>query len=153
MQIRLTKRSLRAELACRRADGSHTSARLGPGLPFHDLAHFVVERQCGLRRGFFGNIAAGYALDELADKAVIRALGAESWTAEVLARALGSLATGACTPEGFCGLVEAELDTLRLPRPEILSASLAASMQTELQALVGRYNALPCGESLRLEFE
>ncbi len=79
---------------CVRDDGSTTQAETGPGLPGHDLLHYVAERALGLRRGFFGNVAAGRSLAALGDPAVIRALDEEAWTAEALARALGATATG-----------------------------------------------------------
>ena len=80
----------RNQLACVRADGTRTTANLRPRLPPHDLAHYVVERQFGLRKGFFGNIAAGYSIEALSDKEVMKSLSGESWVAEILARALAS---------------------------------------------------------------
>lgn len=135
-----------------RADGSRTSAKLGPGLPGHDLAHFVVERHCRLRLGFFGNVAAGYSLEALSDKAVIRTLGAESWLAEVLARALGSLATGACAPEQFTALVREELVRLGIALPEHLTSATGVQMLSELKQLSERYDSLTNGQSLCLRF-
>lgn len=153
MQIQLTRTERRTRLTCLREDGSRTTASVGPGLPYHDLAHYVVETRLCLRRGFFGNVAAGYSLEALADKAVITTLGAESWTAEILARALGALATGAATPEQFSGLVNAELGERGTPPLENLSASFAAGMLAEFKALIGRFEALPNGGTLGLEFE
>jgi len=135
-----------------RDDGSRTTAQLGPGLPHHDLAHYVVERYFGLRHGFFGNVASGYTLEALSDKAVIRALGAESWLAEVLARAVGSLATGACTFEQFPTLISEELVHRGIQMPERLTAAAGAEMLRELNQLIERYDSLANGESLSLRF-
>jgi hypothetical protein len=60
------------------SDKSCEIASLGPGLPHHDLAHFVVERRWNLRAGFFRNIAGGYSFAQLSDKDVIKKLGAQS---------------------------------------------------------------------------
>jgi hypothetical protein len=152
MRIEITKRERRSRLTCVRADGSRTTADVGPALPYHDLSHYVVETRMGLQHGFFGHVASGYSLQALADKTVISSLPPESWTAEILARGLGALATGAATPEQFSELVNAEIEQRRAPRLENLSAALAASMLAQLEALVGRYDALPDGGSLRLEF-
>ncbi len=153
VEIRITKKERRNQLTCVRPDGSRTTAGLGPGLPHHDLAHYVVERRFGLRRGFFGNIASGYSLDALSDKEVIRTLDAESLVAEILARGLGALATGACTPEQFSALVNQEILGMGLPPLESLSAEGAADMLLEFNELTGRYAALRSGDSLRLHFE
>ena len=102
MLIRVHKGAGRHRLVCVRDDGSTTQAETGPGLPAHDLAHFVAERALGLGRGFFGNIAAGRTLAELGDAAVIRTLDAEAWVAESLARALGATVTGGCSRIGSC---------------------------------------------------
>ena len=58
MRVVVHKADGRHRLVCVREDGSMTQAETGPGLPAHDLAHFVAERAFGLRRGFFGNVAA-----------------------------------------------------------------------------------------------
>ena len=138
-------------LSCARPDGTTTSADLGPNLPHHDLAHFVVERVFGLRTGFFGNIARGYTPTQLSDKYVIMSLGVEPYRAEILARALGSLHTGACSPEQFEDLANAELSTLGLPRmtitPDIREALLA-----EFKGHLATYQGLRDGESLTLAF-
>jgi hypothetical protein len=153
MEIQLTKRDGRNQLTCVRADGSRTSANLGPGLPYHDLAHYVVERSFKLRQGFYGNIAAGYSIDALSDKNVIKTLASESWTAEILARALGSLLSGACTSQQFSSLVNEELAHLGLPRVESITAERISEMRVEYQQLVARYDSLVSGGAMSLVFD
>src|SRR5690606_2784722 len=114
MQVRITRKGARNQLACFRPDGSSAAASLGPNLPHHDLAHFVVERAFGLQDGFFGHIARGYSPSQLSAKATILSLGAAPYRAEILARALGSLSTGACTPDQFEELVNLELAGMSL---------------------------------------
>ena len=63
MQVRFTKLAgRRYEVAVERVHGPRLEPRNGPGydarLP-HDLAHFAVEEQLGLRLGVFGQLAAG----------------------------------------------------------------------------------------------
>lgn len=152
MQIEIEKRAGRNRLACVRSDGSYTSADVGPGLPYHDLAHYVVETRLELRHGFYGHVLDGLTLQALSDKAVIRTLGAEAWTAETLAGALGALASGAATPDQFCEIVNAQLAMRGLPRLEILTEAVATSLLGEFRALIARYDALADGGSLRLEF-
>jgi hypothetical protein len=149
MLIRVHKGAGRHRLVCVRNDGSTTQAETGPGLPAHDLAHFVAERALGLGRGFFGNIGAGRTLAELGDAAVIRRLEPEAWVAESLARALGATVTGGCGVAELPALVRAELGADALPA---LTATTAAAMAAELTALLAAWRALPDGEALVLEW-
>jgi hypothetical protein len=152
VDIRITKKGSRNVLSCARPDGTTASADLGPNLPHHDLAHFVVERAFDLKDGFFGNIARGYTPAQLSDKNIIRRLGAEPYRAEILARALGSLHTGACSPEQFEELVNAELTALGLSsmliEPGVLEALLA-----EFNGHLTTYRDLREGESMTLVFQ
>ena len=149
MRVRIHKGDGRHRLVCVRDDGSSTQAETGPGLPAHDLAHWVAERALGLRRGFYGNLAAGRTIGELGDPAVIRTLPAEAWTAETLARALGALATGGCRVDELPALVRAELGADALPA---LDAALARRMADDFAALLASWRALPDGESLTLDW-
>jgi hypothetical protein len=151
MKIAITRKGGRYRLSCFRADGSSTSADAGPGLPHHDLCHFVVERRFGLARGFFGNIAAGRTIAELGEKDVILSLPPESLRAEILARALGSLATGACRADQFEELVNTELAQWKIGEMAIAPGE-AEKLLGELEGLLGRLGMLEDGESLTLEF-
>ncbi|MGZ3439228.1 MAG: hypothetical protein ACXVDD_06920 [Polyangia bacterium] len=148
MRIQVHKGGGRHRLICVRDDGSTTQSATGPGLPAHDLAHFVAERALGLRRGFFGNVAAGRTIAELGDPAVIRTLDAEAWAAETLARALGATATGGCRVDELPELVRAELGPDALPA---LDREVARAMAADFAALLAAWSALPEGEALALE--
>lgn len=152
MKIAVTRKGGRFRLSCYRADGSSTSADVGPGLPHHDLCHFVVERRFGLARGFFGNIASGRTISELGEKEVILSLPPEALKAEILARALGSLATGACRAGQFEELVNTELAQWKIEEMEI-APDEAEALLGELEGLLGQLGALEDGDSLALQFE
>jgi hypothetical protein len=70
MRILLTKlndASHRFEIV--RADGSGERAELETrSTLLHDLVHYAVEAQAGLTSAFFGRLASGDALAELADR-------------------------------------------------------------------------------------
>jgi hypothetical protein len=151
MVIRITKKGSRNVMVCVRPDGSTVAADLGPSLPYHDLAHFVVERAFGLEDGFFGNIARGYTPAQLSDKEVILSLGVAPYRAEVLARALGSMKTGACAPEQFEELVNAELSHLSLSM--CIAADTRDAMMVEFKGLIDKYGGLLDGESMTLQFD
>jgi hypothetical protein len=151
MVIRITKKGSRNVMVCVRPDGSTVAADLGPSLPYHDLAHFVVERAFGLEDGFFGNIARGYTPAQLSDKNVILSLGPEPYRAEILARALGSLKTGACAPEQFEELVSAELSRLSLSM--CIAADTRDAMMVEFKGLIDKCVGLMDGDSMTLLFD
>lgn len=152
MLIEISKRERRYQLTCRRADGSFTSADVGPQLPFHDLAHYVVETRMGLRGGFFGSVASGYDLPALGDANVITTLGPEATIAEILARALAALATGAATPEQLSDLVRTETQQLRVAPIEHLTAPLGEAWLAQLRSLLAQLAGLSSGATLRLIF-
>ncbi len=152
MNITFSRKGGRTRLICRRADGTFTSADLGPSLPAHDFAHLIVERTLRLPAGFFANIAKGYSIQQLSDAVTIRSLGADPYAAEILARALGSLATGACTAEQFPELVGTELRQIGLSVPGGVSAESAICMVEELQSFLKRFAELAPGESMELQF-
>jgi len=152
VKIVLSRKAGRARMTCWRADGTSTGADLGPSLPGHDLAHYVVEKTLRLPSGFFVHVARGYSIQQLSDAATIRSLGTEPLIAEVLARALGETATGACTCEQFPERVAAELRQLKVSVPEGISAETAERMRGELEQLMRRFGELGHGESMELDF-
>lgn len=151
MDIAITKRGHRAQLRCLRADGTQERADLGPQVPHHDLAHFVAERRWALRGGFFGNIARGCSVAQLSDPEFIVTRGPQALQAEVLARGLQSVASGACAPSDFAALVNTELAHWRTPLIEA-PVAMVEEASGELAQLAGRYQALGDGESLMLQF-
>ncbi len=152
MRIRITRNGHRNSLACQRPDGTAAFTDIGPGLPHHDLAHYVVERQFNLKEGFFGNIARGFTPAQLSDKEVIKRLGPESAVAEVLARALQSLSSGACERGQFAELVNAEFLQWGVPQLAMDPAAVDA-MAEEFLGLLQRFAALADRESMTLEFD
>jgi hypothetical protein len=151
VKVTITRRGSRHQLTCTRADGTCDIADLGPALPHHDLAHFVIERRLGLNGGFFGRIAAGWSAAQLSDKEIIRNSPPEAMVAEVFARALQSLSSGACTSAQFAELVNAELSAQSIPALAI-DVDVIDAMLAEFRELQARFGALQAGEALQLEF-
>ena len=152
MKVSIKKLNGRNQLTCHRNDGSVVAANLGPSLPHHDLAHFVAETRLGLRNGFYDNIANGYSVAELSDPEVIRSLGAETWMAEITARALQSLSSGACQPEQFDELINTELAKFSFPPLANLNSQVAVELLAEFQDIVARFDALAEGEVIELHY-
>ncbi len=72
MRVRFTKGPVAAKadaLTCVRDDGTVTTTGLPrQGILPHDAFHFVVESTLGWRDAFFGQVARGATLDQLAAK-------------------------------------------------------------------------------------
>jgi len=153
VKIVFAKKSGRTRMTFRREDGTFTSADVGPSLPAHDFAHLVVERALGLSSGFFVNVANGLTFEQLADAAIIRSLGPEPYVAEILARALGELATGACTCDQYADRVATELGQMGLEMPAGVSAESAERMLLELESLMRHFGELSPGESMEVEWK
>jgi hypothetical protein len=152
MLIKLSRSGTRNRLTCVRADGTFTQSDLGPRVPFHDLAHFVAEKNLNIREGFFGNIQRGFSVEELSSKEVILSLGPESRISEVLARTLQLLGSGACAKEEFAQLINAELQIYGIPHTLELNTEIIDAMEAEYRALIGEWNAVNDGGTLDVEW-
>jgi len=152
MRVVFYKGEKRNSLACFREDGSATRAEIGPGLPAHDLTHLVVESALNVRGGFFGLVRSGRSLQELSDPAIIPTLGAEAYLAEVLARGLGSVYTGACRPEELGAMLRAELGGLHEDVLARLTPQLLAQMLGSLAQCLENWTRLSAGEALSIDF-
>jgi len=153
MKIRIANKGHRNQLICEKKDGAFEIADLGPTLPFHDIAHFIVERHLKLQNGFFGNIYNGYSVKQLSDKEVIKTLSAESTVAEITTRALQALASGACTAEQFTGLVKEEFEIYSVDFSLDLDENKINKMLSDFKSILFQWEQLREGEALELEFE
>ena len=117
MEIRITKGKNRNLLSCKRKDGTMTSLNLGPDIPNHDIAHYVVEKAFRLEQGFYGKLNAGMTIEELSNKENIKKFGPETWLSEIMARNLQSLGSEAANID--CLLYTSpsprDLSTSRMP--------------------------------------
>jgi len=77
MDIVITKGKSRNNLTCKRDDGTFTSTNLGPNIPYHDIAHYVVEKTFSMENGFYGKVKLGMSIEELSDKEIIKTLDSE----------------------------------------------------------------------------
>lgn len=152
MLIQLTKNEHRHHLRCRREDGSTTQTDIGPALPIHDLAHYVVESYFKMPAGFYGNIANGYSIAELSDKEVIKTLPPAAMVAEVMTRNLqGLVAPTVDGPGQYIALVRWEAEVLGLALPPFTVADVV-KMGAQLRRIVQKWDELKPGEQLELTF-
>ena len=153
MKIRIVNKGNRNQLICKRHDETTEMANLGPDLPFHDIAHFVVEQQLNLQQGFYGNINSGYTVLQLSDKEIIKTLPVESAVSEIVTRALQSLSAGACSISQFKDLITEEFSIWSISYPITLNEEEIRQLLTTYQNLVDQWKQLKEGGSLDLEFD
>jgi hypothetical protein len=141
-------------VACVRADGSRTWARLHPFFPEHDLTHCAVETVFGFREAFFGLVAAGWQIDDFAAPEARRRMPVEALWAE-----------------SIVGLFDLERGTGRMLSAAELTTALAEALrgqgvaayraleESEVQAVRGlrgrllvRWREVAPGETLEVPF-
>jgi hypothetical protein len=124
----------------RRADRTTESVELDSRTFLrHDLAHFAVERELGLRNGVWGSVAAGGSLsgDGLD--------GADMALAETVSGPMQTMMrTGADSAEIF--------DVLARVAPEVASIELATRLHARLRSLSGHWVSTPYGGEMELEW-
>lgn len=142
MEILFTKLSNEEHsLRIRRADGSTEESILNSrSFLRHDLAHFAVETEVPLEKGFWGSVAEGASLAGTDIK------GPDIATAEALSGPVQTLMR-----------VEAETEkymyVLQRVRPQSATNELAARIREKGRQLQGHWKATPYGESMTLEWK
>jgi hypothetical protein len=150
MQIKFVKKQDKSQLICERKDGSVEIIPLGPSLPAHDIAHYVIEREFLLKEGFYGNIYNGYTIQQLSDKETIKQLGVETAVAEISTRALQSLSTGACTVEQFRDLIYEEFGKFSIVYPLSFTEETVWEMLFRYDSLLEQLKVLKEGETISM---
>jgi hypothetical protein len=81
-----------------RCDGSSTTAQIGAAGgfgPVHDLAHYVVEKQFGIKKGFLGLLASGWSIEDfntgIVDRMIREGVIKDAGRAEVVAGLLSGI--------------------------------------------------------------
>jgi hypothetical protein len=163
LTIRLAKHSDGgATLTCVRADGSMTWQRQRSAhatfFPRHDLTHFAVETVLGYRRGFYGLVADGWNLGDFGAPWPRGPLPTDMDPAELLVGYLD--AERASIRGGASPLTAAELsaqvadfyEARALGAPPTVSDEQLAAIRVRMAELFARWDALPTGDVLELQF-
>jgi hypothetical protein len=147
MRILMTRTSPdRHRFAIVRADGSTESADLETrSLLLHDLVHYAVEIEVPFREGFYGLLAKGKRMAELADPAQPWPVGTEIAKAESLVGPLQTLLKGEFDPA--VAREKFELFSENPPPVELLER-----IGARFRSLYGKYNATRFGETLELDW-
>lgn len=152
MKIEIKNKGQRNELICHRENGTLVKSNLGPNVPYHDIAHFVVESSLKLKDGFYGNISKGYSVAELSDKEIIKTLPVESMVAEIITRALQSLYSGATELNQLADLVELEFRAQSIQYTLNLTDEDILQLLSEYELLIQKWDETAEGGSIVFNF-
>ena len=143
MRIEIEKKGDGASvLRCTRRDGSVTFQRhegkQGAFYPIHDLTHLAVESELSRPEGFFALVASGWELEETTGKGP-----------------RGPIPEGAVAVEKLVGLLDLERAGVARWEPADLglTADEADRVRRRLAELLGRWVALPVGDTLAVDFD
>lgn len=152
MIVRFTRVNERQHrFAYTRADGQGEERLLETrSLLYHDLLHYAVETEGGLAEGFYGQLAAGRALDALTTGGGVAAHGDEAAQIEGVVGALtGAFKTEAPDAEIAASITRYHADIGRA-LPDWFHASFVSGVRTRMRALEGQWRATPFGGTMEL---
>jgi hypothetical protein len=145
-------------LRCTRSDGTSIWQRhQGPRaifFPLHDLTHFAIETELGVRRAFYGLVAEGWSFDDTTGKGDRGALPPEALAVEHLVGAFDLERAGSVvwTADDLNEQANAFARERGLPAPRALSDDDLARVRARLGELFAQWAAVAPGEALELEF-
>jgi hypothetical protein len=121
-----------------RDDGTSESIELASrSFLRHDLAHFAIELELPIRRGYWGCVACGASLSGEG------VAGSEAKLAESLAGPIQTLIRIDAGPNAYLGLLRKSLSTRA-------SDDLADRVHERVRKLRGHWRATPCGGQMEL---
>jgi hypothetical protein len=128
--------------------------RSGGFFPLHDLTHFAIESELGVRHAFYGLIAEGWDIEETTGKSPRGSLPPEAYAVERLVglfdlERAGSAFWSAEDLNKHCYGAEAP-DGQRLSRP--ITEEALGRIRTRIGELLAEWALLPSGRTLELPF-
>lgn len=160
MQVRFIKAAMAAKadlLTCVRDDGTVTTGQMPrQGILPHDAFHFVVETTLGWRAAFFGQVARGVGLDQLAAKREGRKTEWSKWPealqAESLVECLQAEQWGGTTdPATFAETLALTCGRRHVSPPRISPEELRR-IRAALREFGAAWRPLPPGAALEKKF-
>lgn len=160
MLIRLTKLSdLNHRMTAIREDGSSETVELvSRSFLLHDFIHYAVETTAGLKGGFWGLLAAGNGMADLAlamrpaEGTGMALLLGEAATVEAVVGCFTSLAHDRATPAESVDAVRRMIEPQGRPPPAWVTQDFAVAVQEKLRRLKGEWKAVPYGGTMELRF-
>ena len=159
LRVRFTKQTDgTVVLHCRRRDGSETHRKHVRHASFfvhHDLAHFAVETELGLRRGFYGLLADGWDIPDTEGRGLRGKLPPEAVVVEHVVSLFDRERSGGNEPldaGSFHEQLGQMVASSGLSAPPRFGDAQLAAVRARADALHRSWSELPAGETLELPF-
>ena len=137
----------------RRADGTGETLEMeSRSLLTHDLVHYAVETEAGLKGSFYGILARIGGYEELTVNGGAALGGEVAITERVVGALQGAMATEDLDPDAFVAQVTDFLDIYDERAPRWFTPEFVLAVRERLRQLTGRWKATPFGETMELEF-
>ncbi len=118
----------------------------------HDLVHFAVESEAGLRESFYGLLAQGASYTELTQVGTNMAANLELAMTEMVVGALQGAWKQDFDPARFLATLNGYLRQLGSTTPPWLTVELLDRIGKRLRALTGAWGGTKFGDTLELSF-
>jgi hypothetical protein len=144
----------RHTLEVTRADGGTESVECETrSYLVHDLLHYAVESEAGLRGGFWGNLAAGKTLAQMNDRTGLGMADAagEMGAIEQIVGALHGATKGRSARDVVAG-VRRFNESIGVSTPSWLTEAFVERVQDRMHQLQGQWRATPRGGRMELSF-
>ena len=143
----------RHRFAYRREDGTGEAIEMETrSLLTHDLVHYAVESEAGLKGSFYGVLARIGGYQELSVNGGA-ALGGEIAITEIVVGVLqGTLDRDELDATAFLAQLAEYLELMDYRPPRWLTPAFVAAVRERMRQLTGRWKATPFGQTMELEF-
>ena len=118
----------------------------------HDLVHYAVESEAGLKGSFYGILGKIGGYEELTVNGGAALGGEIAVTERVVGAVQGAIEDGGLDDEGFAERVAEHLDLFEERAPRWLTPAFVAAVRERLRQLTGRWKATLFGETMELRF-
>jgi hypothetical protein len=154
LTLRFTRISpTRHRFEYRREDGSGEAIVMETkSLLLHDLVHYAVESEAGLKGSFFGILERIGGYEELSLTGGAALGGEVAITERVVAALQGARKSDDLDAEGFARRVGAFLELYDERAPRWLTPAFVRAVRERMRQLEGRWKATPFGATMELEF-
>ena len=135
-----------------RPDGTGEAVEMETrSLLFHDLLHYAVETEAGLRGSFYGLLAKVGGYQELTVNGGA-ALGGEVAVTERVVGALTGALKQDLDADAFVAQVSDFLEIYEARAPRWLTPAFVLAVKERMRRLEGQWRATPFGEAMELTF-
>ena len=137
----------------RRPDGTGEAIEMETrSLLFHDLLHFAVESEAGLKGSFYGILGKIGGYEELSVTGGAALGGEIAITERVVGALTGALQQEDLDADDFVSQVSEYLDISDERAPRWFTPAFIAAVRERMRQLMGRWKATPFGETMELVF-